>query len=543
MGVTGFIVPRADRHQNEYVPACEERLAWLTGFTGSAGAAIVLTDRAVLFVDGRYTLAGARADRHGAVCGRASGRDAARRMDRAESLRRRRALRLRPLAAYRRRRREASPRHARAAGATLVRARRQSDRRDLDGPPCPAARPGHAARPELRRRGSRRASSRASAARSPSSRPTRWSSPIRTRSPGRSTSAAPTSRTRRCRSPSRSCRSEGRPSLYIDGRKLSNDVRDYLEELADVREPAALRPRPRQRSAQRKRTRAARPGDRSGRAGAPDHARGRQGRARRRSDHADEGGEERDRDRGRARRACARRRRDGALPRLVRPRGAARQADRDRRGGGAGNLPPRYRPAQGRLVPDHLGRRAERRDRALPRDAQDQPQDRAGRTVPDRFRRANIEDGTTDITRTVAVGEPSAEMRDRFTRVLKGHIAIARAVFPDGTTGAQLDPFARQFLWEAGLDFDHGTGHGVGSYLSVHEGPARISKLGTARAQARHDPVERARLLQDRRLRHPHREPGAGGRGAEGRRRREAAQRIRDADARADRPPADRRRR
>ncbi len=71
-------------------------------------------------------------------------------------------------------------------------------------------------------------------------------------------------------------------------------------------------------------------------------------------------------------------------------------------------------------------------------------------------------------------------MRDRFTRVLKGHIAIARAVFPDGTTGAQLDSFARQFLWEAGLDFDHGTGHGVGSYLSVHEGPARISKLGTA---------------------------------------------------------------
>ena len=70
------------------------------------------------------------------------------------------------------------------------------------------------------------------------------------------------------------------------------------------------------------------------------------------------------------------------------------------------------------------------------------------------------------------------EIRERFTLVLKGHIAIARAVFPDGATGAQLDPFARQYLWAAGLDFDHGTGHGVGSYLSVHEGPARISKLG-----------------------------------------------------------------
>ncbi|MFL5074829.1 MAG: M24 family metallopeptidase, partial [Microvirga sp.] len=92
---------------------------------------------------------------------------------------------------------------------------------------------------------------------------------------------------------------------------------------------------------------------------------------------------------------------------------------------------------------------------------------------------AQYEDGTTDITRTVAVGRPSPEMRDRFTRVLKGHIAIARAVFPKGTSGAQIDALARQALWEAGLDFDHGTGHGVGSYLSVHEGPQRLSKLGT----------------------------------------------------------------
>jgi Xaa-Pro aminopeptidase len=89
------------------------------------------------------------------------------------------------------------------------------------------------------------------------------------------------------------------------------------------------------------------------------------------------------------------------------------------------------------------------------------------------------QDGTTDITRTVAIGEPTADARERFTRVLKGHIALARAVFPEGTTGAQLDPLARIALWQAGVDFDHGTGHGVGSYLSVHEGPARLSKLGT----------------------------------------------------------------
>jgi Xaa-Pro aminopeptidase len=86
------------------------------------------------------------------------------------------------------------------------------------------------------------------------------------------------------------------------------------------------------------------------------------------------------------------------------------------------------------------------------------------------------QDGTTDVTRTIAIGRPTAEMRERFTLVLKGHIAVATARFPKGTTGVQIDAFARQALWQHGLDFDHGTGHGVGSYLSVHEGPQSISK-------------------------------------------------------------------
>jgi Xaa-Pro aminopeptidase len=85
-------------------------------------------------------------------------------------------------------------------------------------------------------------------------------------------------------------------------------------------------------------------------------------------------------------------------------------------------------------------------------------------------------DGTTDVTRVTVVGTPSAEMRRRYTQVLQGHIALATAQFPAGTTGSQLDPFARQFLWHDGVDFDHGTGHGVGCYLSVHEGPHNISK-------------------------------------------------------------------
>jgi Xaa-Pro aminopeptidase len=86
------------------------------------------------------------------------------------------------------------------------------------------------------------------------------------------------------------------------------------------------------------------------------------------------------------------------------------------------------------------------------------------------------QDGTTDITRTVIVGEPTQEMQDRFTRVLKGMIDVSRIRFPKGTCGSQIDALARQSLWAAGLDYDHGTGHGVGSYLSVHEGPARINK-------------------------------------------------------------------
>ncbi|MFD1696506.1 aminopeptidase P family protein [Roseibium aestuarii] len=91
---------------------------------------------------------------------------------------------------------------------------------------------------------------------------------------------------------------------------------------------------------------------------------------------------------------------------------------------------------------------------------------------------AQYEDGTTDITRTLAVGEMTAEMKRHYTLVLKGHIGISTARFPVGTTGAQLDVLARIALWKAGLDYDHGTGHGVGSYLSVHEGPQRIAKTG-----------------------------------------------------------------
>jgi Xaa-Pro aminopeptidase len=107
-------------------------------------------------------------------------------------------------------------------------------------------------------------------------------------------------------------------------------------------------------------------------------------------------------------------------------------------------------------------------------------------------------DGTTDVTRTVWIGpgEPTAEMKDRYTRVLKGHIALARAVFPEGTRGSQLDTLARLALWEAGVDYAHGTGHGVGAFLSVHEGPQRIAK-GTGGQAGTEEPLAAGMFLSN----------------------------------------------
>ena len=109
---------------------------------------------------------------------------------------------------------------------------------------------------------------------------------------------------------------------------------------------------------------------------------------------------------------------------------------------------------------------------------------------------AQYQDGTTDVTRTVAIGAPTPEMRDRFTRVLKGHIALARAVFPQGTRGSQLDTLARQYLWAVGLDYAHGTGHGVGSFLAVHEGPQRISP-GSAGFAGGDEPLQAGMILSN----------------------------------------------
>lgn len=105
-------------------------------------------------------------------------------------------------------------------------------------------------------------------------------------------------------------------------------------------------------------------------------------------------------------------------------------------------------------------------------------------------------DGTTDVTRTIAVGQPSEEMRRRYTQVLKGHIALATAVFPEGTRGSQLDILARMHLWADGVDYGHGTGHGVGQFLSVHEGPQRIAKPAGGQAGTE-EPLRAGMLLSN----------------------------------------------
>ena len=473
-GLTGFVVPRSDRHQNEYVPASEERLAWLTGFTGSAGAAIVLMERAVLFVDGRYTLQVREqvdtslftiehlvetppdrwietnltsADRLGYDPW----------LHTVES-----AERLAKVCA--------------AAGATLVAVEPDlidAIWRDRPAPPLGAVTlhdlrfAGEAAEEKLARIRAELTKLRADALVVSDPHAVAWAFNIR----GADVAHTPLPLAFAV------VPQAGRPALFVDGRKLSNDVRDRLEGLADVREPADFVQAVAALGQGRKTVRL-------------DQATAADALARLVITH---GGKV-------ARGACP-----IALMKAVKNQVeiSGAQAAHIRDGAAVTRFLAWFdrEAAHGTLTEIDAVAALEsfRRDTGLLKDISFPTISGAGpdgaivhyrvtsktnrRTAPGELflidSGGQYQDGTTDITRTVAVGEPTAEMRERFTRVLKGHIAIARAVFPEGTTGAQLDSFARQFLWSHGLDFDHGTGHGVGSYLSVHEGPARISKLGT----------------------------------------------------------------
>ena len=368
-------------------------------------------------------------------------------------------------------------------------------------------------------------------------RPTRWWCPIRTRSPGPSTSAAPTSSHTPLPLSFAVIPREGRPSLFIDGRKLSNDVRHRLEELADVREPADFAARAR-RARQSRQDRAARPGT-----AADALARIVSGAGGKVTKGADpiallkavknpveiEG-------------ARAAHRRDGAaVARFLAwfdreaPSGKLTEID-------AVEALESFRRETGLLkdvsFPTISGAGTGRRDRALSRHPQDQPRDRARRAVPDRFRRPVSGRHHRHHPHRHRRRADRGDARPLHPRAQGPHRDRDARCFRTAPPARSSIRSRAQSLWQAGIDFDHGTGHGVGSYLSVHEGPARISKLGTAA-------LKRGMILSN--------EPGyykAGAygirienlvlviEGPDGRGRREAAQCVRDADAGADRPPA-----
>jgi Xaa-Pro aminopeptidase len=484
-GVDGFILPRADRHQNEYVPPAEERLAWLTGFTGSAGAVIVLPDRAVLFADGRYTLQ-ARDEVDTAIFAIEHLVDSPPALWIERNLPPGTKLGYDPWLHSA----DGAERLAKAcaaAGASLV--PMEPDPIDAiwaDRPEPPlgpvalhtARYAGEDTARKIARVQEELGKARTDALLVSDPHNVAWLFNIR----GSDVAHTPIPLAFAL------VGKDGRPALYLDGRKLTNAVRDTLEEIADLRAPDRLSDDLKALGAGGKTIRfdqataadaltriATEAGGKPMRAADPITLM----KAVKNSAEIDG--------------ARAAHRRDGAAM-------VTFLAWFDREAGG------------GTLTEIGVVEALEsfRRDTGLLRDISFPTISGSGpngaivhyRVTGKTNRRiqpgelmlidsgAQYEDGTTDITRTIPVGEPTEEMRAHFTLVLKGHIAIARAIFPDGTSGAQLDSFARQYLWQAGLDFDHGTGHGVGSYLSVHEGPARISKLGAT-------PLKRGMILSN----------------------------------------------
>ena len=475
-GLDGFIVPRADEHQGEYVPMCGQRLAWLTGFTGSAGMAVVLKARAAVFVDGRYTLqAGAQVDtkaydiRHlidepaaawlagTAKKGDVIGYDPW--LHTPQEVERLRA-------------------GVERAGATL----RAVDKNPLDavwdGRPAtplapvfaqPDAFTGESAAEKRARVGKALAENGAAATVLTMPESIAWLLNIR----GGDVPHTPLPLSFAI------LKADGAVTLFIDRRKLTPGLERHLGNSVTIESPVLL--------------------------GSALDAVARQGRVQ--VDPASAASWVFDR------LAASGAEIVRAADPCMLPKACKNAVELDgtraahRRDGAAVT---RFLAWLARTAPlgdlmeiaasDRL--EAFRKEGEYFRDLSFPTISGAGsngaivhyRATPESEKvlepgtlylldsGAQYLDGTTDITRTIAIGKPSDEMRENFTRVLKGHIALARARFPKGTTGSQLDGFARRALWEAGLDYDHGTGHGVGSYLSVHEGPQRISKATNTQA-------------------------------------------------------------
>jgi Xaa-Pro aminopeptidase len=470
-GLDGFLVPHEDEHQNEYLPEANDRLAWATGFTGSAGAAVILKDKAAVFVDGRYTLqvrdqvdqnlfevrdlveGGVSAYLESAAGrGQTIGFDP--RLHSPEALERLRAA-------------------AARAGAELkpVKANPLDEAWGAERPaqptapvvPHPLEFSGEDAASKRARIGKDLAADGADAAVITAPASIAWLFNVRggdvIRSPLPLGQAV--------------VQADGTAQLFLDPAKSSPELRAWLGNQVALEPPEAL---------------PAALGALNGKRVLVDPA---QSSAFYSDALADAGAEVvRALDPCALPRACknaveidgARKahRRDGAaltrflhwlavdaqssLPdeiEIVSKLEAFREATGALKdlsfdtiaGAGPNGAIVHYRPTR-RLI-----RKTEPGSLLLVDSG------------------AQYLDGTTDVTRTVAIGEPTPEMRQRYTLVLKGHLALGRVRFPAGTTGSALDALARAPLWAAGLDYDHGTGHGVGSYLGVHEGPQRIAKV------------------------------------------------------------------
>lgn len=470
LGLSGFVVPRSDEHQNEYVARSAERLAWLTGFSGSAGIAVVLAERAAIFVDGRYTIQ-VREQVDTSVFDPQSLGDHPPEAWLGETLRSGDRIGYDPWL-HTSGQVEKLRKAVEGAGASLLAV--EANPIDTVWTDRPTARIGavtlypqdRAGRSAADKLASIQAGLKADALLVSDPHALAWAFNIR----GADVDHTPLPMGYAL------LPREGRPTLYLDGRKLSNSVRDALEKLATVAAPDSL-------PADLKALGAAKAKVMFDAATAPERLSAALGAAGGVAEIgpdpialAKAGKTVAERQGARE----AHRRDAAAFARFLHWFAGAAPA-----GGlteiAAAEALEHFRRETGLLkdvsFPSIAGFGPHA---AIPHYRVSRASDLAiGRGLFLIDSGAQYEDGTTDITRTLAVGPPTSEMRDRFTRVLKGHIAIARAVFPQGVSGAQLDSFARQSLWQAGLDFDHGTGHGVGSYLSVHEGPQRIAKTGT----------------------------------------------------------------
>ncbi len=471
--VDGFFIPRADEHQGEYAPKNAERLAWISGFTGSAGTAVVLADKAAIFVDGRYTLqAAAQVD--GAVYSVVASMETTPEAWIAANLPADGKLGFDPWLVTSDGRKRLEKAVAKAGGALVALDRNPIDAVWTDRPPPPrapvfaqdAAFAGEDSASKLKRVREALAKDRCGALIVSDPHALCWLFNIRGGDVGHTPLAlgyalVPT---------------DGEATLFMDEAKLSADLRKTLSAYCRVVDPERLAADVTEvaKGATIRIDAAAGAAQLSmiveSAGGTADVGPDPIARMKAAKNETELAG------------TRAAHVRDGAaMARFLAwfddeaPKGELTEID-------AAEKLEDFRRATNLLhdlsfdtisaagpnaaMPHYRVTRASNR--------------RIGNGIFLIDSGAQYRDGTTDITRTISVGPVTGEMKDRYTRVLKGHIAIATAVFPEGTSGQQLDALARLPLWRAGLDFDHGTGHGIGSFLSVHEGPQRLSKLGTA---------------------------------------------------------------